>query len=40
MRLTEPAGSKVRALIARDDQGEYLRIAITGGYRLAMLISI
>ncbi len=31
MRLTEPAGSKVRALIARDNQGEFLRIAITGG---------
>jgi iron-sulfur cluster assembly protein len=31
VRLTEPAGSKVRALIARDNQGEFLRIAITGG---------
>jgi iron-sulfur cluster assembly protein len=31
VRLTEPAGVKVRALIARDKQGEYLRIAITGG---------
>jgi iron-sulfur cluster assembly protein len=31
VRLTEPAGVKVRNLIARDKQGEYLRIAITGG---------
>ena len=31
VRLTEPAGAKVRALIAREKQGEYLRIAITGG---------
>ena len=31
VRLTEPAGSKVRTLIARDNQGEFLRIAITGG---------
>ena len=31
VRLTEPAGEKVRKLIARDGQGEYLRIAITGG---------
>jgi iron-sulfur cluster assembly protein len=31
VRLTEPAGSKVRALIARENQGEYLRVAITGG---------
>jgi iron-sulfur cluster assembly protein len=29
--LTEPAGAKVRALIAREGQGEFLRIAITGG---------
>jgi len=31
VRLTESAGEKVRALIARDKQGEFLRIAITGG---------
>src|SRR5471032_1284801 len=31
VRLTEPAGTKVRALIAREKQGEYLRVAITGG---------
>jgi iron-sulfur cluster assembly accessory protein len=31
VRLTESAGSKVRALVARENQGEYLRIAITGG---------
>jgi iron-sulfur cluster assembly accessory protein len=31
VRLTEPAAEKVRALIARESQGEYLRIAITGG---------
>ncbi len=31
VKLTEPAGGKVRALIAREKQGEYLRIAITGG---------
>jgi len=29
--LTEPAGAKVRALIAREAQGEYLRVAISGG---------
>lgn len=29
--LTPPAGEKVRALIARDRQGDYLRVAITGG---------
>jgi iron-sulfur cluster assembly protein len=29
--LTEPAGVKVRALIAREAQGEYLRVAISGG---------
>jgi iron-sulfur cluster assembly protein len=29
--LTAPAGVKVRALIARENQGNYLRIAITGG---------
>jgi len=31
VRLTEPAGAKVAALIARDRQGEFLRIAISGG---------
>src|SRR5271167_3257109 len=31
VRLTESAGTKVRALVAREKQGEYLRIAITGG---------
>jgi len=31
VRLTEAAGAKVRALIARDRQGGYLRIAISGG---------
>lgn len=29
--LTEAAGAKVRALIARDGQGAFLRIAISGG---------
>jgi iron-sulfur cluster assembly protein len=31
VRLTDPAGAKVRALIARDGQGDYLRVAISGG---------
>ncbi len=31
IRLTAEAGGKVAALIAREQQGEYLRIAITGG---------
>jgi iron-sulfur cluster assembly protein len=31
VRLTESAGAKVQALIAREKQGEFLRIAITGG---------
>jgi iron-sulfur cluster assembly protein len=31
VRLTESAGTKVRALVARENQGEFLRIAITGG---------
>lgn len=31
VRLTEAAGTKVAALISRERQGEYLRIAITGG---------
>lgn len=31
VRLTETAGQKVAALVAREQQGEFLRIAITGG---------
>lgn len=31
VQLTEPAGHKVSALIARENQGRFLRIAITGG---------
>jgi iron-sulfur cluster assembly protein len=31
VRLTPAAGEKARALIARDQQGEFLRVAITGG---------
>ncbi|MEY4089328.1 MAG: hypothetical protein RJB55_1599 [Verrucomicrobiota bacterium] len=31
VRLTDPAGVKVRALIVREGQGEFLRVAITGG---------
>ncbi len=31
VRLTEAAGTKVRALAAREGQGDFLRIAITGG---------
>lgn len=31
VRLTSSAGEKLSALIARDRQGDYLRIAITGG---------
>jgi iron-sulfur cluster assembly protein len=31
VKLTPSAGGKVAALIAREAQGEYLRIAITGG---------
>jgi iron-sulfur cluster assembly protein len=31
VRLTLDAGAKVAALIAREQQGEFLRIAITGG---------
>jgi iron-sulfur cluster assembly protein len=31
VQLTEPAGAKVRALIAREGQGAFLRLAITGG---------
>lgn len=31
IHLTAPAGEKVNALIARENQGEFLRVAITGG---------
>ncbi|QYY36857.1 iron-sulfur cluster assembly accessory protein [Ruficoccus sp. ZRK36] len=31
VRLTEPAGEKLASLIARENKGEYLRMAITGG---------
>jgi iron-sulfur cluster assembly accessory protein len=31
VRLTDAAGLKVRALVARENQGEFLRVAITGG---------
>ena len=31
VKLTDPAGAKVRSLIAREKQGDFLRIAITGG---------
>ncbi len=31
VKLTEAAGAKVAALIARDRQGSFLRIAISGG---------
>ncbi len=31
IRLTEAAGRKVAALVARENQGEFLRVAITGG---------
>jgi iron-sulfur cluster assembly accessory protein len=31
VRLTSDAGAKVSALIAREQQGDWLRIAITGG---------
>jgi iron-sulfur cluster assembly protein len=31
VRLTASAGAKVAALIAREQQGEYLRVAISGG---------
>ncbi|HEY9249641.1 MAG TPA: iron-sulfur cluster assembly accessory protein [Rariglobus sp.] len=31
VRLTEPAGVKVKALVAREQQGDYLRVAISGG---------
>lgn len=31
IRLTEPAGVKVRALVVREQQGSLLRVAISGG---------
>jgi iron-sulfur cluster assembly protein len=31
VKLTDPAGDKTRALIAREQLGDFLRIAITGG---------
>jgi iron-sulfur cluster assembly protein len=31
VKLTDSAGAKTRALIAREQQGDFLRIAITGG---------
>lgn len=31
VRLTDPAGVKVRALMAREKQGDFLRAAISGG---------
>lgn len=31
VRLTEAAGAKVRALVAREQQGDFLRVAISGG---------
>ncbi len=31
VKLTAAAGAKVAALIAREGQGDYLRVAITGG---------
>lgn len=31
IKVTTPAGAKVAALIVRESQGEYLRVAITGG---------
>jgi iron-sulfur cluster assembly protein len=31
IRLTESAGTKVRSLIARQQEGDYLRVAISGG---------
>ncbi len=31
VRLTEAAGKKVAALVAREGQGDYLRVAIAGG---------
>jgi iron-sulfur cluster assembly protein len=31
IKLTESAGAKVNALVRREKQGDYLRLAITGG---------
>lgn len=31
VRLTGPAGDKVRSLVAREQQGDFLRVAISGG---------
>jgi iron-sulfur cluster assembly protein len=31
VKLTEPAIGKVRALVARENSGQFLRLAITGG---------
>lgn len=31
VRLTEAAGAKTRALIVREQQGDFLRVAISGG---------
>lgn len=31
VQLTAPAGTKVAALLAREGQGDYLRVAISGG---------
>jgi iron-sulfur cluster assembly protein len=31
VRLTPPAGTKVQALVARDQAGDFLRVAISGG---------
>ncbi len=31
VKLTEAAGRKVAALVARENQGEFLRVAISGG---------
>jgi len=31
VKLTDAAGEKARALIAREQKGDYLRVAITGG---------
>jgi iron-sulfur cluster assembly protein len=31
VRLTEPAGTKVRSLVEREQKGEFLRVAISGG---------
>jgi iron-sulfur cluster assembly protein len=31
IKLTDAAGAKTKALIAREKQGDYLRVAITGG---------